>query len=567
MLLAYFFFWAGILVTIGLVLFNIVDKFIVPRIKRKVDKLSKFMISTHVANQSSEYTTKEALLAHFIQNEGKTKYKQLTLNGHVSASIFTDLVAKFFNVEILSEVCAWNKEQCIHSMKLVGKGGNSFYLTFNTHTLLWKNNVRNLYKKVNEEDGFKVSIDENSRFEVIRNLTIIFSTNVQDSNSDLQDLYSVLNIAEVEPVHIPVPMHKRTTVYRFAFNANIGYYLQDTEQEIKLHNEEIVNASYNDMQIDYEGHKQLVTPSQAMEIARVALLNKRNAFVFGKMGCGKTTFARQVLARLEDEPNVRLISIPPAMIGQLQNPQAQAALVDLLSSKIEIERFNYELGESEIVQEQILNIILIDEAETLLQKSENGVHTEAQAFLLSMMDGEIRDVLNCQVLFVFNKSKEHLNPVIFRSMRGGLEFHVEPIPMERAKKLVELLKLENVHLRFDAKKFHEFITDISLASDGVMYAPAGFTTLADVVSCFTPPELDDAIIAALRGMKIPKVEKKEPKKIAFKVPGSKEDTQVPTVKMTLPAKQAAPNEPAPPIAVSTGVSMSKGKKNRWRKRK
>jgi len=47
-----------------------------------------------------------------------------------------------------------------------------------------------------------------------------------------------------------------------------------------------------------------------------------------------------------------------------------------------------------------------------------------------------------------------------------------------------------------------------MSSDNVLYAAAGQTTLADVVSCFTEPELDDAIITALRGMKIPKPQPK-----------------------------------------------------------
>lgn len=566
MLLAYFFLWAGLLMGIGLIAYNTFKKFMLPLFSKKVDHLSKFMAATDIANMAGEYSTKEALLTRFIQEESLTKYKQSNYRGHLSASIFKEALRKLFHVEVLSEVCEWDKRQCAHAVKLVGKHGNTFYLSFNTGIWMWKNDTRNLFKKV-YEDGLTIETDDDGKFECVQALTLIHGAHIDELTSDLQDLYSALNMAEIERIIPQKSVQKITNVCRFAYHANLGYYLQDTEQHIKMYSEEIVNASYNDMNIDYEGHKQLVTPAQAMEIACVALLNKRNAFVFGKMGCGKTTFARQVLARLEDEPNVRLISIAPSMIGHLQSPQAQSALVDLLSTKVEVEKFNYETGESETVSEQILNIILIDEAETLLQKSENGVHTEAQAFLLSMMDGELRDVLNCQVLFVFNKSKEHLNPVIFRSMRGGLEFHVEPIDMARAKTLVGLLKLENIQLRFDEKRFHQFITDISLASDGSMYAPAGFTTLADVVSCFTPPELDDAIIAALRGMRIPKVTKKEPAKPVFKIPTTVTTTPAVDVKPVLAPKQVAPKENTPPPAPADTKAMPSSKKrNKWRGR-
>jgi energy-coupling factor transporter ATP-binding protein EcfA2 len=240
-----------------------------------------------------------------------------------------------------------------------------------------------------------------------------------------------------------------------------------------------------------------------LSIATTALLNKQNVFVFGTMGCGKTTFARQILAKLQEEEGIQLVSINPSMISQLQNPAAQSAFVNLLSKTYEDIEYDYATDDTIYIKKRVKNIIFIDEAENLLQKTENGIHSADQAFLLSLMDGELRDILNCQVLFVFNKDKEFLNPAIFRSVRAGVEFHVTPITMERAKKLVTLLKESNLRLRFDAEKFHQFITDVSKDSSGRMYAAAGFTTLADVVSCFTEPELDDAIIEALRGMRIP----------------------------------------------------------------
>lgn len=157
-------------------------------------------------------------------------------------------------------------------------------------------------------------------------------------------------------------------------------------------------------------------------------------------------------------------------------------------------------------------------------------------------------------------------------MRGGLEFNVTPITMERAKLLVGLLKVENIKMRFDEQKFHNFITDVSRASDGTIYAAAGFTTLADVVSCFTEPELDDAIILALRGMKIPKGAEKP--KMKFQLggarPGNKvaaltaptinekfaQATPTTTVKATIPVvKEGLPKE------------VSSSKKNRWRGKK
>jgi len=503
MLLAYLVLWFGCFLAIGLIIQKLFTRVVAPLFKQKTERFERILKATTIVNNSSEYNTKEMLLTHFLHEDEKGKYKQRNFSGKLSAEIFQNLLKKLFVVEIISEVCEWDRRSCFHAIKAVAPGGSTFFLTFDTSVMLWRNEVRDLFRKV-IEDGNTITVNENNHFEMIRSLTLIHSAGIDESSADMQDLLSVLATSEVEQVYVRSVEEKTTNVVRFAYHSLAGYYLQDTPQNIKVYSPEIIDASYNNLLLDYQGQKQEVLPHQAMEVARIALLNGRNVFTFGVMGCGKTTFARQILAGLEGEEGVRLISITPAMIGHLQQPAAQAALINLLSTSEEVTEYDYETEEFTTRLVKTLNILYIDEVETLLAKSTDGIHTEAQAFLLSLMDGEMRDVLNVRTLLVFNKDKEYLNPAIFRSMRGGLEFNVTPISMERAKTLVGLLKAENLKLRFDERKFYKFITEQSMSSDNVLYAPAGQTTLADVVSCFTEPKLDDAVITALRGMKIPK---------------------------------------------------------------
>lgn len=559
MLLAYFFFWFGIAVASGLITYSIFKKFVAPLFVRKTHRFERLLRTSDIVNNSGDYATKEALLTYFLQNEKSDRYRQETYRGILSAELFRIGLEKVFKVEIISQVCEWNKTNCNHALKCVAPGGNTFYIAFTTMMMLWNTDTRILFKKT-KENSTVVPLDEN-QFEAMNGITVICGTHVDKSSADMVDLYNILEEAELSRIIPEAVQQKTTNVCRFAYNQQIGYYLQETTQEIKIYANEMVDNSYNNMDIDYQGVKQELTPSQAMEIARIALLNGRNIFTFGKMGCGKTTWARQILAHLEDEPNVRLISITPAMVGHLQNPAAQAELINLLSTKKEVEKFNFETQEYEWILEQTLNIIFIDEAEILLAKTDNGLHSEAQAFLLSMMDGELRDILNARTILVFNKEKEALNPAIFRSMRGGLEFNVTPITMERAKNLVGLLKVANVKLRFDEKKFHEFITNVSVASDGTPYAPAGFTTLADVVSCFTEPELDDAIIAALKGMKIPKGAKKPEPKLQFNLGKPKVAA---LANPTINEKYIVPAEKQPEKLELHIQQVKKDNKRRWR---
>ena len=573
MLLAYSLFWFGIVFFLGLIAYQIFKKGIAPLFVRKTHRFERLLRTSDLVTHSGQYSTEQQLLTYFLQNEKTDRYKQEHYKGILSAAIFRAALEKLFKIEIISQVCEWDKSNCIHAIRCIAPGGNTFYMSFTTNMLLWTGS-RDLYKKT-KEGSTKVPLEEN-QFEAIRSITLLRGADIENTCADMVDLYNILEEAEITPIYPQVTRERVTNIVRFAYNSQLGYYLQETPQTIKLYPTEVVDASYNNMKISYQGIEQELLPSQAMEIARIALMNKRNLFTFGVMGCGKTTWARQIMAGLEDEDNVRLVSITPAMIGHLQNPQAQAELINLLSTKRELEVFNYDTQEYEWKVEATLNIIFIDEAEVLLAKTDTGIHSEAQSFLLSMMDGELQDILNCRTILVFNKDKEALNPAIFRSMRGGLEFNVTPITMERAKTLVGLLKLENVKLRFDEQKFHNFITDVSRASDGTVYAAGGFTTLADVVSCFTEPELDDAIILALRGMSIPKGAKKETPKLQFKLGNSLPTTKVaalrdpvvkeshvvkePTIKATIPVKKEQVPQPAT-------QQKKKDNRNRWRGKK
>lgn len=578
MLLAYLVLWFGCLMAIGLVLQKLFVKFAAPIFEKKAKKFERILKATQIVQNAGEYSTKELLLTYFLHEDEKGSYKQRNFHGDLSSEIFQSLLKKFFAVEVISEVCEWDRRSCFHAIKAVAPGGSTFFLTFNTGVMSWRNNVRDLFKKTVEDENV-VTIDENDYFEIIRSLTLIHGAGVDENSADMQALLNCLSSAEVERVYVKTIEEKTTNVVRFAYHPVAGYYLQDTPQQIKIYDDEVIDASYNNMTLDYQGQKQEVLPHQALEVARVALLNGQNIFTFGTMGCGKTTFARQILAGLEDTAGVRLISITPAMIGHLQQPAAQAALINLLSTSEEVTEYDYETHEFTVKNVKTLNIIFIDEAEVLLAKSDNGLHTEAQSFLLSLMDGELRDILNARVLFVFNKDKQFLNPTIFRSCRGGLEFNVTPISMERAKTLVGLLKSQNVKLRFDEQKFHNFITSQSLTSDGTLYAAAGSTTLADVVSCFTEPELDDAVIVALRGMKIPKPQPKvdtskviseakpalyiKPKTHTLKV-AAKTDN-VPSINEKFAVNPVAVEEKSVVTAVPTKTEQKH--RNRWRKGK
>ena len=563
--------WFGIIFAMVLIGAKLFEKKVWPKFKKKAKRLRNFMASAELARSANEYAGVDGMMSHFFRNEDETKYRKSNYTGRLAGKILSENLKKFFTVETLSQVCVWRTDQCENVIKLTGKGGNTFYLYFRTSMEKWKNSVRELYKKV-QEDGLTIDLDDDDYFEITNSLTLVHPGTIDQDNEDLNDLYAVFNMAEVAYINVPYTPTYSTQVCRFAQSDN-GFFLQQVDQPIEYYSDEILNASYNDFNIQYKGEPHMLKPSQARKIAEIALMNGQNVYNFGQMGCGKTTFARQVLAGIKStEDNVRIVSIPPAMLISLQQPAAQAAFIRLLDTSTEDYAFDYEENRMELKVVRTKNIIFIDEAEGLLAQESSGLHTDVQAFLLSMMDGELKETLNCQVILAFNREKEYLNPKVFRSQRAGMEFHMQPIPMDRAKELVKMLKIKSPHLRFDQQKFHNFITDITNASDGKMYAAAGFTTLADVVSCFTAPEIDDAIITALRGLKIPQASKavieQKTEKVPVKELLEKSVKKSPEVVMRTrnvgPAKESA--QEVPQEAPQTVPSINKHR-NRKRNRK
>lgn len=531
-----------------------------PMLKSRFKIFEKRLTSEHILKHSTHFQNKQQLLSYFIQNENTNKYKSLEIKGTFAYSLLKGMLQKSFKIDILSEVCEWDKSSCIHCVKLEGPTNQAIYISFCTSKEReWATEATTLYKMV-QDNGLSPELLKGNLFESMYNVTVVMDARLDDASNDLAVLYECLTASEVEAIRFEKKT-KYTNIYRFALNAN-GYYLQQTSQEIPLYSDEVLNNSYNNQSFVYKGETFELTPAQQMVIAKTSVLHKNNIFTFGKPGCGKTTFGRQILAHLQDEPGVRLISIDPSLIAHLRNPATQSEFIRLLSETYNEEVYDYQTDSWKYENKQIRNIIFIDEAEVLLRKSADGLHTEDQTFLLSLMDGELRDLVNCQVIFVFNKEKEFLNPAIFRSVRGGVEFHVEPIPMDRAKKLVEVLKMQNLHWRFDAEKFHKFITDISLDSSGVLYAAAGFTTLADVISCFSEPELDDIIITTLRGMTIPKIEKQ-----VSKAPEKPKAKLVPLVNKTVSTPTPEPQTTNAPSPAGSATPMKKNNRNRFRNRR
>lgn len=233
---------------------------------------------------------------------------------------------------------------------------------------------------------------------------------------------------------------------------------------------------YSDVNIAYNGKDYLKKPSVMMKVIEQAAKEKKTIQLYGTFGTGKTRVAHSLAATLSQNSDNVVIYITPSVLNELDTMQNQAMFMDLIREKRES-------------RPETNFFLFLDEAETAL-KSNGGFHTKENSFLLQFMDGVEKSVYNISLIMTFNANPKDLNQALFRSGRAGVIVNMEPITEERAHKLVAYLKTKYPEKIFQPAQLAKFLNEDSAMRDGTIYAPKGFTTIADVMACFVTKEFD-----------------------------------------------------------------------------
>jgi hypothetical protein len=121
----------------------------------------------------------------------------------------------------------------------------------------------------------------------------------------------------------------------------------------------------------------------------------------GQPGTGKTFYIRHLLRKMvSNRKNV--IYIPPNMVDHLVDPM----FMTFLSGELR------EWGEGGQTC-----VLLIEDAEPLLAKREEGVRIQGVTNLLNMTDGLLNDMLNIQIICTFNVDLQKLDSALLRPGR------------------------------------------------------------------------------------------------------------------------------------------------------
>lgn len=134
---------------------------------------------------------------------------------------------------------------------------------------------------------------------------------------------------------------------------------------------------------------------------RFSTSSKGLVLFHGQPGTGKTYYIRHLLRQMAAS-NKRVIYMPPNMVDHLVDPTFMTFLINILKQ--------WSSGGKSCV-------LLIEDAEPLLAKRQEGVRIQGVTNLLNMTDGLLNDMLNIQIICTFNVDLRKLDSALLRPGR------------------------------------------------------------------------------------------------------------------------------------------------------
>jgi len=156
------------------------------------------------------------------------------------------------------------------------------------------------------------------------------------------------------------------------------------------------------------------------------LIHEKKGLVLfhGQPGTGKTFYIRNLLRELSTE-HKRVIYIPPSLVEYMMEP-------DMLNFII-----------NDITENAEDTILLIEDAEPLLESRNSGTRTTGISNLLNSTDGILNDILGLIVIATFNTDLGNIDKALLRPGRLLARKEFSTIPTDN---LLEVAKVLNVPL-------------------------------------------------------------------------------------------------------------------------
>ncbi len=147
----------------------------------------------------------------------------------------------------------------------------------------------------------------------------------------------------------------------------------------------------------------------------------------GQPGTGKTYYIRHLLRKMVSSNNKIVIYMPPNMVDHLVEPGFMTFLTD------KIKRWS---------EDGFFSVLLIEDAEPLLAKRQEGVRIQGVTNLLNISDGILNDILNLQIICTFNVDLKKLDSALLRPGRLIARKEFKPLSELDANLLAQRLGIE-----------------------------------------------------------------------------------------------------------------------------
>jgi len=188
------------------------------------------------------------------------------------------------------------------------------------------------------------------------------------------------------------------------------YYVKDFSLENKLPIMQEMDLHYGDGFTDF--HESLINRLET---------NTKGLILFhGEPGTGKTQYIRHLLGELS-KINKSVIYFSPAMASQITSPDMMSFL------------------SSHMAEQQRDCIILIEDAEPLLENRNSGDRTEGITNLLNMTDGILNDMLGVTVIATFNIDIAKIDTALLRPERLVARKWFSKVDWTNGEKLLKFL--------------------------------------------------------------------------------------------------------------------------------
>lgn len=415
---------------------------------------------------------KDDLIREFAYMEGRGGHKVFTprlwaksYNGeprgeYSTAYFMRTLVEAFDEIELIRHIDTEDRTR--HGIYKLHRGEEFCYIEVGSINVqqLWKGKED---KPIYHSDNFTVDhyLDEKGEISILcsnqHGYALRILLPVEQSNFKYELIIEALAASAMKAAEYHEPLENKAIIHKLTIGQGGGYALR--EIEIDAISLEDASMYYSDVQIAHGGNTLSLTADGVIALGCTTLLNGENASIFGPAGCGKTRIAAEIARRLSNTQGVDVIMLDPSTVSSLSDVTRLAMFEAALDSQLPSES---------------LKVLLLDEAETLLRKGTDGMHSTDNTFMLSILDGMQSTLRNTAVLMTFNAGPETLNEKIFRPGRIRYCFQMQGINKTKADALVTHLK--------GLKSFEDKVFDAGAYAK--LFNGKDITTVAEVTRCF-----------------------------------------------------------------------------------